>query len=166
MNLYKHTAFTVIVAACTLVMWDSYGLADDTDITRESLRGLKEMGVVIENLNPKTEKDGLTRKQIRTDIELKMREAGIKVSMQYNPWLYLRPTILKRNVEGYSFFIDIEVKQNVRLERDPNIFLTGIPTWSTNVVGIVSDINGVRTEIDNLVDTFLNAYLSVNLKVK
>ena len=44
-----------------------------------SLKGIKGLRVTVETLNPSIEADGLREYQIRTDVELKLRLAGIKV---------------------------------------------------------------------------------------
>lgn len=66
------------------------------DFQIESLRGLKGVLVLVEALKPEIEADGLRRDSIQTDVELKLRLAGIKVLTEEEclkepgcPWLYV-----------------------------------------------------------------------------
>ena len=51
----------------------------DTQGTRETLRGLEGVEVLVENLSPEVERDGIDKTTIKTDVELKLRQTGIKV---------------------------------------------------------------------------------------
>src|SRR5213083_864156 len=62
------------------------GQGDDED-TRKALAGLK--GVLVEVFVTDTEesrRDGLVLEQLQTDVELKLREAGIRVFSREEPW--------------------------------------------------------------------------------
>ena len=50
----------------------------DNENTRATLRGLNGVQVVVEDMmKPDIERDGLTRQQLQTDVELRLRKAGI-----------------------------------------------------------------------------------------
>ena len=51
----------------------------DSEYSRPTLRGLNSVFVLVEEVDPEIERDGLTASQIKTDVELKLRLAGIKV---------------------------------------------------------------------------------------
>jgi hypothetical protein len=51
----------------------------DTEGERATLRGLDGVQVVVEDLQPDVERNGLTRQQLQTDVELRLRKAGIRV---------------------------------------------------------------------------------------
>ena len=51
----------------------------ESEYNIESLRGLKGVLVILEKLTEDIEKDGLSRSSIQTDVELKLRLAGIKI---------------------------------------------------------------------------------------
>jgi hypothetical protein len=66
--------------------------AEDKEITRLTLRGIKEVYVVIESIEPEIEKLGLTQAQVRSDVETKLREANIAVAPDFQrgrPAVYL-----------------------------------------------------------------------------
>jgi hypothetical protein len=138
---------------------------------RESLKGLTGVGVMVENLGPDAEKDGLTMDQIQMDVELRLRMAGIKVLTQEQkletpgmPFLYVHLNAQKRQAT-YAFSIDISLFQWVNLGRDPQISVDA-STWSIGVlVSLGADnVSQTRNVIKDYVDKFINAWLSVNPK--
>jgi hypothetical protein len=54
----------------------------------------------------------------------------------------------------------------VRLDRDPSIKIFAATTWDVAELGTVGRVNlrSIRERIKDLVDMFINAYLSVNPK--
>jgi hypothetical protein len=65
---------TVPVWASDLPIWVS-----DTPMERATLKGVPTVDVVIEKIDSDAERDGLSRSQIQTDVELRLRQAGITV---------------------------------------------------------------------------------------
>lgn len=159
----------IVIALMNMVSlgWTFY--ADK--FTRATLRGLKGVWIQIDKLEPEIEKDGLTRNQIQTDVELKLRIAGIKVLTREewvadisNPSLHVSPAIVKtKKGRAYVYYINIELNQRIFLERDPNIIAIGC-TWSGGVLGMTHSIIEIRDNIKDNVDKFINAYLTVNPK--
>ena len=138
----------------------------------ESLRGIKGVNVLIELLNPDIEKDGLKKEQIKTDVELKLRLAGIKVLNEEEllnepgqPYLHVNVNSNKSELGFYSFSITIELNQLVLLIRDLDTIFTAC-TWSTKTVGFagVEKVGQIRDYIKDDVDLFINDYLFVNPK--
>jgi len=136
-----------------------------------SLRGLKGVHVLVAKLPPDFE-GNLTREQIQTDVELKLRLVGIKVvsekeqfSMPGRPYLYVTVCGVKTFTEGVAWQIDIQLSQDVYLERDPKISVDAT-TWSVGRGGFLGKmkIEEIRNEVKDLVDQFINDYLSVNPK--
>jgi hypothetical protein len=147
----------------------SAATAQDADVSRQSLKGLKGVQVLVESLEAEVEQGGLTKTSIQTDVELKLRQAGITVltaaesmAAPGSPYLYINV-----NTQGgplYAFSIRVELKQSVRLDRDPSIEVYGVATWSAESVGTVGQdhLRDIRGPIKDYVDQFVNAYLSVN----
>ena len=75
------TGKRLLTTVAVLCVWGLFvcGGSAQTEMDRKSLRGLKGIAVVVEALQPEAERDGLTKSQIKTDIELKLRQAGIHV---------------------------------------------------------------------------------------
>lgn len=105
----------------------------------QSLRGIKGVHVILEKLNPDIEADGLRNDSIQTDVELKLRLAGIKVFTQEEslkepgmPYLYISVNSMKHNLMPvYAYNIVVELKQSVCLSRDLKIIVQGATTWKT-----------------------------------
>lgn len=143
-------------------------------LENESLRGLKGVYVLIEVLDPDTEEDGLRKSQIQTDVELKLRLAGIKVLTEEErfketgaPFLYVAINILRRDSGlSYVFFTNVSFQQLVCLVRNKNIYVFA-KTWDEGVLGhggIGNIANFIRDSVKDKVDIFINDYLSVNPK--
>jgi hypothetical protein len=52
--------------------------ADDDPTSRETLRGLIGVRVVVAQLDPAVQRLGLSMPQVQTDVELRLRAAGIR----------------------------------------------------------------------------------------
>jgi hypothetical protein len=76
----------------------------DDEYSRESLRGLRGVHVIVEVLRPAVKKGGLTEAMIRTDTELKLRLAGIRVLTQ-DEALKEAPSVLSLSKMSGSFEI-------------------------------------------------------------
>jgi len=148
-------------------------LAVDSPVERETLTGLTGVHVVVEEMNPAAEKDGLTEFTLQMDVELKLRQAGIRVLTSGerlvapgNPYLYLRVGTIKNEMGLYAFDTDLELRQEVRLTRNPAITSLAA-TWSARGrIGSIGSRNlpSVRDSVRDQVDEFLNAYLAANPK--
>jgi hypothetical protein len=127
--------------------------------------------VVVQIEKPLSEdlkKVSLTEERIRTGIGLKLQEARINVV--YATDLVPDTPILHVEINGsnkgqtFSFLIEVELWQKSLLKRDPKLeVLAG--TWSTGAFGsgptsnIANDMMGL---INDMMDTFVKAYVSVN----
>jgi hypothetical protein len=130
--------------------------------------------VLVETLKPEVEENGLTKTAIQTDVELKLRQAGIPVLDAKDPKLpKLEVAALEINVnivtssDGiWVFTVSVALGQNVRLVRDPSIIGVFANTWDVVETGRVGkpNVRELRDLIKDGVDTFINAYLSVNPK--
>jgi hypothetical protein len=125
------------------------------------------MSVEVEDLSDGAKALGLSAETIQTDVELKLRLAGIRVvtaeedlKVPGMPTLYVNPQVLS-NSKAMS--ISIALDQNVVLDRNGQRQV-GIKTWEVGAVGVNPSAEGIRSEIKDLVDQFLNAWLSVNPK--
>ncbi len=148
--------------------------AEDSELSRNTMRGVQGVQVVGEDLKDGARQDGLNEKDIQTDAELKLRLAGIKVLTQSQqrvttpgfPFLYIHVnTMLNRGGTLYAVNCEVSLIQEVLLARDPSISYSAA-TWSTTAVGTIGKdrLPQERDSIKDLVDQFLNAYLAVNPK--
>lgn len=141
--------------------------AQDTELRRGSLQGINAISVEIESLSDGAKLLGLSKDDIRTDVELKLRLAGIRVVTEKEviglpgmPSLYVMATVTE---SGKAVSINVQLVQNVHLERNGQLAV-GATTWDVGAVGVNLTAQDIRDKIKDLVDTFVNAWLSVNPK--
>lgn len=139
-----------------------------------SLVGVKGISILVERLYEDARATGLTREQVKTDIELKLRLAGIKVNSEQE-WLasedraelYVRTnTTNSDSSPNRVYAISVELKQNVTLVRSPYAKAMGA-TWDKAYVGICPrgqfpDI--ARQAVKDLTDKFISDYHTANPK--
>ena len=141
--------------------------ASDSEISRKSLQGISAISVEVEDLSDGAKALGLSAETIRTDVELKLRLAGIRVVTEDEdlklpgmPSLYVIATVVN---SSKAVSIIVELQQNVTLERNGQRAV-GATTWDAGAVGVNLTAEDIRDKIKDLVDQFLNAWLSVNPK--
>lgn len=165
------TRFTLTLTTFLLLGLARPAWPGDQPRDRATLKGIAAIQVVVEDLNPDAERDGLTRDQLQTDVEVRLRKAGIRVTSKYEEtggsYLYLNVSAVKHvALSAYGYHIRLEFYQRVALARDPRVRM-GAVTWdsgSTGVVGAQRLRGFVRDKVADEVDTFINAYLEQNPK--
>jgi len=136
----------------------------DSAAQRATLKGIAIVEVVVEAMDPVAEGDGLTRSQLRTDVELRLRQAAITVGPTLTGHLYVNVDTEKSDHgQTYAYNVSVQYIQQVVLARDPTapIFAT---TWETGGVGMIaaSRLREVRQDVANYLDRFVKAYLEQN----
>ena len=150
--------------------------AIDSEITRQTLLGLKGVSVAIENPQPNIQKYvqrfGLTRDQLQKDIEQRLTKAGIVVLNQEKwlqtsgrPVLYIIVNTHEYEKYWYAYTIVVDLMQIATLEANPNA-KTLASTWSINMAGIanIGTLNTIKDNVNILVDRFIDACNSANRK--
>jgi hypothetical protein len=158
--------FLSVVLGFLLLVWPHAALAADSPATRATLRALSSVKVAVEPIGADVERDGLTASQLADDVEVRVRQEGIRVSDVADGYLDVTITALKQPDGGYLFGIDVEFKQPVSLLRISDTGRGG-STWSTGTVGLAGLANfpgRVRQLLRERVDAFITAYQSVNPK--
>lgn len=154
----------VFIQVLLLVAFAKRGLASDTEEARLTLKGLKNINVVAE-LDPRTEAFGLTADQLQVDVELRLRKAGINVIKGGPVFLYVNVNALDSGAGTYAIAMEISFQQRVSLVRNPSI-ATWATTWNlSNIVATTPKekyARFCRDYVADLVDRFINAYLSAN----
>jgi hypothetical protein len=142
-----------------------FAFAEDKEITRLTLRGIKEVNVVIESIEPEIQSMGLTQAQVRADVEAKLREANIAIAPDIErgrPALYLYVQVIRpEKINRLFYSISLSLLQNVVLERDPNV-KTNTDTWLVRVLGMSSGTEAIRADIRSLLDQFIEDYRKAN----
>ena len=141
------------------------GWADDTPEERATLRGIKAVKVVVRDLHPDAEADGLTSSQLQSDVELRLRKAGITASPSARAALNVTVNTSGRESGWYFFVIEVSLTQPVALVRDRKSIILA-STWRLGNFGDVAaqDLaRFVRETVAGQVDTFVRAYREQNL---
>jgi hypothetical protein len=133
----------------------------DDEYSRRSLAGITAVDVLVESLPPAAAKLGLTMEDIKTDVELKLRLAGMRVESASYAFIYVNVNVAEN---GIAANIDIKLEQPVALVRNSSIVIPGGITWSIGTLVTNPTAQGIRGFTKDLVDSFLNAWLSVNPK--
>jgi hypothetical protein len=150
--------------------------AIDTEITRETMNGLQGVLITVENIQPNiqkyAQKAGLTKEQMQSDIDAKLKSAGVKVfnreewlNTPGRPMLYVNVNTHEYEKYWYAYDIKLELRQIVLLETNPSI-RTMADTWSINMTGIanIGTLNSIRNNVGVLVGRFAEAYRLANQK--
>ena len=142
-----------------------FAFAEDKEISRLTLRGIKEVNVVIESIEPEVERLGLTQAQVKADVEAKLREANIAVAPDIErgrPAVYLYVQVIRpERIERLFYSISLSLLQNVILERDSNV-KTNTETWLVRMLGMSSGTEAIRSDIRSVLDQFIEDYRKAN----
>jgi hypothetical protein len=172
-NIFKYVSVILMVAVFCLVIKSAVVNGADNKNTRDKLRGIEKVYVVIDCVIPEIEIDELAEKQIRSDVWKKLAPASLSM-IPGNKFrkgeLFSRIGILniKCNVfsmhEGvYGYDVAIEVFRGIEFPQDTSeVPPEASPIWSVKKFDIADELIDVKNEIDNLVDIFVSAYQSVN----
>jgi hypothetical protein len=170
----------IILTVCSLLFFFSMtanGLyAIDSELTRQTLVGLKGVSVAVEDPQPNIQKYvqrfGLAGDQLQKDIEQRLTKAGITVlnqekwaAMPGRPVLYININTHEYQKFWYAYTIIVDLRQIVQLEASPEV-KTLASTWSINMAGIanIGTLNAIKDNVNVLVDRFIEACLTVNRK--
>ena len=132
------------------------------------LKGLRGVEIVVEDLSDDAEKRGLTRDRIQSAIELSLRRNRVPVltkderqAKPGRPYLYV-----KVSVGDYTFSINVELHEDVRLARAPSTLVAGATTWGTFMFGAAGATGGdfILKSVEEEVDTFCLDYRKANPK--
>jgi hypothetical protein len=162
-------AYCVVVLVCLVT---SNALAD-SERERETLKGLQGVGVVVKDPGVYASSAGLTISMLRSDVERRLRQAGIAVLSEAERdstagWPYLQVAVtvgpLPSRLSGHLYSVEVQFHQQVTLVRVPTV-KTGAVTWNTSSFGVAdSPSETIRRSVRDSVDVFINAHLAANPK--
>ncbi len=126
--------------------------------------GQLQLSVLIEELKPEVGRAGLSKDQLKTDVELRLRKAHIRVVGLSPPgYLYVNVQALRQS-GGWVYSVHVGLNQDVTLDRDKSISCSG-ETWSEGTLGTATRdkfVAEVRDALGDQVDRFINDYLAAN----
>jgi hypothetical protein len=131
------------------------------------LKGLTSVSVFVHPIDAEAERDGLSTSQLKTDVELRLRQSGIAVAQQAPGYLWVGVDTIKSRLDNrYSFDVQVKLYRSVVIvEIDQTA--PAIIWWTPSTIAITpaSDLaKHVREDLSDQIDTFANAYLSANPK--
>ncbi len=161
-----------------LLVMGSTAFAFDSASTRETLKGLHGVYVIVEEIQPNIQKyavkPGLTKEQLQNDVELRLKDMGIKILSRDEwiktpgkPILYISVNTHEAEKYWYAYDIKIELQQVVKMEANPQVNILAA-TWSLNITGItnIGALNTIKSDVEVLLGRFQQAYWAVNSKKK
>jgi hypothetical protein len=161
-----------LLAAALCLCPASTVFAANDELSRESLKGLAGVFVVVDDFEPAIEQAGLTKADIQSEVEGELQAAGIPVLSREQwvttpggPYLFVNVFVFSSDDRVWPFFVDVSSMQRVVLERSSaNIFFA--PTWSVTTVGSVGSdrLRQIKDVVKDYVDQFVKAYRAVNPK--
>jgi hypothetical protein len=167
---------TCFAVTLLLVSFSVNVFAVDSDVTRLTLTGIQGVHVIVEEMQPNIQKyavkPGLTKEQLQKDVEVRLREMGIKVLSKDEwmktpgkPVLYISVNTHESERYWYAYDIKVELQQVVKMEANPKVN-TLAATWSLNMTGMtnIGSLNIIKGDIEVLMGRFRQAYWAVNRK--
>jgi len=171
----KKLILLVPIALIIFINTPSRGL--DVLSCTESLKGIRSIGVLISTQGS----DIINKGEIQTELELKLRMAGIRVidlnassaeKSKPDALFYIIISLQKVEQLGkyfksvpYNFLVSFSLKQSVTLARNQSLSCMS-PTWLYNFYGTgTKDVvtNAIKdTTRGDMFDQFLNDYRAVN----
>ncbi len=151
----------VLVAASPIV---------SSEPEQKSLAGISGMNLIVGTLADDAMEAGLSRGQLKSDVEEKLLLAQIKVDPKYKPYVYVWinsafPKSASGQEMGYIAIVKVEFNQEVYvLDNSHRMYA---PTWKSSVFiwgsrsGFQDD---VRKRVRDLLDLFIKDYLAANPK--
>ena len=131
------------------------------------LKGIGTVFVAVEPLPDGAKVLGLSEDTIQTDVELKLRLAGMRVvtmeegkKVPGRPYLYVRITLTDN---ALAASVEVQLNQDALLGRN-NEFAPSVTTWSTGFLLANPTAQSIRDGVKDDVDKFLNEWLSLNPK--
>jgi hypothetical protein len=166
--------FGVFAALSFMAVMVPAASAVDTEATRETLKGLPGVYVVLEQMQPNIDryakKYGLTKDQLQGDVERRLKENGIRALSREEwmktpgkPVLYLSVNTHETERYWYAYDIRIELQQVVYMVANPNA-QTLATTWSISMTGMtnVGKLQIIRSDVGVLAGRFIGAFRASN----
>ena len=163
----------IAIAVVVLQLVSHCVQAEDVVSDKESLRGIKRIGVTIGKISHDAKEMGINRDSLKKSIELKLRTEGIDVANPdelhadtETPYLQVI-FFLSYSQSTYMYTVMVGLNEKVRLERDPKIISYAMPWWRIirgEHIGKIGLEKAVGDTLQKLMKEFVNDYFSVNPK--
>jgi hypothetical protein len=141
---------------------------------KESLRGVKGMYILVEDIDLDAQKEGLVRGDIQEEVEKHIRAAGIGIltlkemfASNAEPYVYVTINAAKSGDGTYVYNVSVVFRQMAILVGDENRKPRGVTTWESSAMGMIERrkmAREIRGAMNARLDAFINDYRSVNPK--
>lgn len=171
--MFRNSIVSILIMSSLLMISsiESFAQADAVEIN--TLKGLKGIGVNVEDIDTEAAVDGLSKDKLLKVITNKLKKSGIKVytdlelrTISGQPQLVLSINPIKLPGPIYIFTVALDFNQIVLLER--NTGLTSVsPTWTVLTTGgsVPEDLSKtVEAAILPMLDRFIADYNKANPK--
>jgi hypothetical protein len=138
---------------------------------RDTLRGLPGVEVVIEQLEPELERDGLTGATIHEEVVQRLRAAGLAVYTSQNdnpseakPYLYVDVNAVRLGGQNlYAVALQVQLRQTLRSPVTSSNIVDAM-TWDARTVLVApgNNLASVRLTIRQYVDHFIEDWRAVH----
>jgi hypothetical protein len=138
--------------------------ANDSQLERNTLRGLAAFRVVVDPPESELQDRGLTVASTQTEAEQRLLKAGLHVDNSASEFVGIRIIAAHSKRTDFAVCVMLGVYQAVCLRRNPTI-ITAAPTWTAESVLLVPPRQFREAWIDTLdqlVDQFANAWRTAN----
>ena len=160
----------ILIALALIVIFSFNGHAQ-TAPDVESLRGLQGVAVLFSKYPKELEQNGLTMTQVNTEVEIRLRKAGIKLLTAEEAFkspgapMFLVRLESTEHLGLYAVSIRLEFQQSVSLYRKPSTIVR-CATWQvSNLITVgVNNFRQVKDLVGDGVDIFANDFLTANQK--
>ncbi len=175
MKVKKYWLLAVMPAICLTGIWAARSFGELTG-KQQSLAEIKALYVFVQGLTEEAKKAGLTTEQIKTDVEDKLKQLGIRVvseeeglRLSGSPVLYVNISARRKPQRpSFVFHTDVGLLQEVSLVRDPKIRTMSI-TWNKGRLGQCHSrafVESIRESVGYLMDRFREDYRAANPQAK
>ena len=157
----------IVVLALVLLL---PGISTALTRKQKALVGLEGVQVVVEGPGPEAERLGLSKNQIKKDVERRLRKAGVRVLIKQEqeetpgtPQLFVKIAASINKMGIFAYSISVDLIEFVTLFTGEKAFVT---VWEKGEAGSVrlNNINQIQPRINSLVDGFIKDYLTANPK--
>jgi hypothetical protein len=165
----KQGARIIVVGLVVVLMLP--GIAQALTGQQKALVGLKGVQVVVKQMQPGAELLGLSREQLKTDVEMRLWKAGVRVLTSKEahetpgrPCLYVNVnTQVRRNLPLCTYLVSVTLNEIVKLASG---FQTAAGIWNTETIGSVGAqrMGQIQNVVSEAVDRFIKDYLAANPK--
>ena len=137
-----------------------------------ALRGLRGVSLLVAETDPALHDRGITAEVIESGVALTLRQAGIPIlnhgdpgEPSGNPTLFIEVlALLNEDADTCTYSVQLELTQNVQLDRDDAVRLEFVPTWRTGGLAHADQQwrAAILDEVQLYAEQFVDAYLAAN----